>query len=1083
MLRKNKLWLLCLATLLLVSKGFAQTQEIKGLTVIVEFLDAPFPESIDSVSKMMNQVGFSGWGNQGSVRDFFYTQSNGKVLITSTVIKVSLPHTKAYYYVDRLGGDLSDIIDGINQQYPSGFQNLTLKPDNSLKHFNVLTKAGGGAWAFGPQPGSNTIKNNGQNVYVFTGNITNYDIGQKPEYSTICHEMGHNVMEWPDHYQTSWANLGNYCQMATGGNHISPQMFNPALRLQKGWINAVEIGNKTYNETITATSNSYTTVYQYKNPSNPKEYLLVYPHVYGTYYKERVHNYGVADQGLAIYYVDEDGGMELAGEEDDWFVKLLQADNLDELNDEALGYGVEVSGGLGYTNISGDYDDLYDNVKNSFPAGTPFRWKDGGEFGLILSNISAPGATMTFTVVARTNTYIASSDKNGTISPKGVINSSNQTFTFTPNIGYEVNAVKVNGTTVTVTNNQYTLTGTGTKTIEVTFKRKSTQNALPSPWVKADVGTTASVGFAAHETGKFYVETYGDSISRTADNFTFLYQTLNGDGSIIAHVGDHNNPRRRKTKIGLMLRASLQSNSVQSMIAKVPYSGIWVEQRTSTGDYLVTDPNRFGALHTYELYSWLKITRVGNEIVSFCSLDGVSWKIIGVQNVNLPSQIYVGLCVTGAKEGYPARAVFDNVQVVSLPCTFTGAKISGSSIGNSGSYGGNGSTRDKAYDNNILTYYDADAAHNTAWTGLSLSSDYVVSGIRYFPREGFSDRMVDGKFQGSNTADFSSGVVDLAVISTEPKYDWNCITVSNTSSFRYVRYISPENGYGNVAEIGFYGSLAVVNPPPSVNLTSPLTNASFVAPATINISANASDANGSVSKVEFFNGSILLATDYTSPYSYSWTNVPVGTYTIKARATDNAGAYTDHTVSNITVSTTVANITGPACGNNNSTLLYEVSAANRVNANNFNWWFNGSAQGISSVSNASYQANLSTGNNFGAGQVCVGVSYNGAPYYQSYCLNVTKCSGAREANEDIAWVENTSSSVLSYPNPFNDEVTIALPDGGLITKIEVYNTKGIMVHEASAVGAYKFGNNLNSGIYFVKIVGESNTETIKLVKE
>jgi hypothetical protein len=79
------------------------------------------------------------------------------------------------------------------------------------------------------------------------------------------------------------------------------------------------------------------------------------------------------------------------------------------------------------------------------------------------------------------------------------------------------------------------------------------------------------------------------------------------------------------------------------------------------------------------------------------------------------------------------------------------------------------------------------------------------------------------------------------------------------------------------------------NIPPSVSLTSPSSGQSFAAPATVNFAASASDADGSVSKVEFYNGSTLLSTDTSAPYTFSWSNVAGGNYTVSARAYDNAG--------------------------------------------------------------------------------------------------------------------------------------------------------------------------------------------------
>lgn len=76
---------------------------------------------------------------------------------------------------------------------------------------------------------------------------------------------------------------------------------------------------------------------------------------------------------------------------------------------------------------------------------------------------------------------------------------------------------------------------------------------------------------------------------------------------------------------------------------------------------------------------------------------------------------------------------------------------------------------------------------------------------------------------------------------------------------------------------------------PVVNLTSPVANANFTPPATITLTATATETNGTISMVEFFNGTTLLNTQHSSPYSFDWKNVPAGTYTLSAKATDSKG--------------------------------------------------------------------------------------------------------------------------------------------------------------------------------------------------
>ena len=80
---------------------------------------------------------------------------------------------------------------------------------------------------------------------------------------------------------------------------------------------------------------------------------------------------------------------------------------------------------------------------------------------------------------------------------------------------------------------------------------------------------------------------------------------------------------------------------------------------------------------------------------------------------------------------------------------------------------------------------------------------------------------------------------------------------------------------------------AVSGVPPIVNLTSPTNGAVFPAPATIGLSATATDPDGTVAKVEFFRDNISLGVDSSDPYNGSAANLAAGDYVLTARATDN----------------------------------------------------------------------------------------------------------------------------------------------------------------------------------------------------
>ena len=91
------------------------------------------------------------------------------------------------------------------------------------------------------------------------------------------------------------------------------------------------------------------------------------------------------------------------------------------------------------------------------------------------------------------------------------------------------------------------------------------------------------------------------------------------------------------------------------------------------------------------------------------------------------------------------------------------------------------------------------------------------------------------------------------------------------------------------------------NSNPTVTLSSPTNNQSFAQGTDIVISASASDLDGTISKVEFYDGDTKLGEDTTSPYKYTWTDANVGAHEIKAIVTDNnSGQGTSQTV-NISV--------------------------------------------------------------------------------------------------------------------------------------------------------------------------------------
>lgn len=138
-------------------------------------------------------------------------------------------------------------------------------------------------------------------------------------------------------------------------------------------------------------------------------------------------------------------------------------------------------------------------------------------------------------------------------------------------------------------------------------------------------------------------------------------------------------------------------------------------------------------------------------------------------------------------------------------------KLSGAVIGTSGSWANSGNTVAKVFDNNFSTFFDGPDSVGD-WVGLDLGSSKVIGQINYWPRISFASRMLGGIFQGDNTANFSNPVI-LSTITVVPPDNGTATTqpIANQTPFRYVRYVGPNNGYCNVAELQFF----TTNSPPS----------------------------------------------------------------------------------------------------------------------------------------------------------------------------------------------------------------------------------------------------------------------------
>jgi hypothetical protein len=167
-----------------------------------------------------------------------------------------------------------------------------------------------------------------------------------------------------------------------------------------------------------------------------------------------------------------------------------------------------------------------------------------------------------------------------------------------------------------------------------------------------------------------------------------------------------------------------------------------------------------------------------------------------------------------------------------------------------------------------------------------------------------------GTFVSSNPNAALNGVGELshlnAVFQTGTNYTYNNLrwtapsnptTAQQVVKFYYTA--NAANGDGGTNGDFIYSAvktttLLVLNKKPVVSITNPANNSVIAAGTTINLNAVASDSDGTITDVHFYNNDFKFLTDNTSPYGLSANEAEPGNYVLTARAFDNSG---DSTIS------------------------------------------------------------------------------------------------------------------------------------------------------------------------------------------
>ena len=182
-----------------------------------------------------------------------------------------------------------------------------------------------------------------------------------------------------------------------------------------------------------------------------------------------------------------------------------------------------------------------------------------------------------------------------------------------------------------------------------------TGGTLPSPWIDGDVGSVPIPGSASYSSGTFTITASGADIWGTADAFHYVYQPLNGDGSIVARVDTLQNTYSW-AKSGVMIRETLDAGSKHAIMLVSAAKGVAFQWRGTTGG---TSQSVAGSLSAPP--RWVKLVRSGSTFTGYESADGSTWTQVSSQTIAMATNVYIGLAVTSHNTSATTTSTVDNV--------------------------------------------------------------------------------------------------------------------------------------------------------------------------------------------------------------------------------------------------------------------------------------------------------------------------------------------------------------------------------------------------------------------------------------
>lgn len=213
--------------------------------------------------------------------------------------------------------------------------------------------------------------------------------------------------------------------------------------------------------------------------------------------------------------------------------------------------------------------------------------------------------------------------------------------------------------------------GATSGSVVVTVSRDSTNGmnftVFPNSWSDQDVGAVGLVGSSSYGNDKFTVNGDGSQLGGTADTFNFAYQSLAGDGTIIARLVSLGGTSGLMQSAGLMIRETLTPGSTYAgeEYGNNGFGGYYPSTmwRSSTGG---STAGQMNSGDTERPPFWIKLVRSGSTFSGYESTNGVDWTQVGSSiSISMGTNVYIGLFCNSGDTTSLGTATFDNVSISS----------------------------------------------------------------------------------------------------------------------------------------------------------------------------------------------------------------------------------------------------------------------------------------------------------------------------------------------------------------------------------------------------------------------------------